>query len=81
MKLKQFFTYAVLLSSVPVLGTEPERIRMTLEEAISRARVSSVDATVALNELKTSYWEYRSYRAELLPEVNFSATIPAYHRQ
>ncbi len=82
MKLKQFFTYVViLLCSVPVSGTEPEGLQITLEEAISHARVSSVDAAVALNELKTSYWEYRSYRAELLPEVNFSATIPAYHRQ
>lgn len=81
MKLKQFFLYTALFVSVPLSGAEAEELHLTLEEAISRARVSSVDAAVALDELKTSYWEYRSYRAELLPEVNFSATIPAYHRQ
>ena len=52
--------------------------RITLEEAITLARVQSVNAAVALNELKTAYWEYRTYKANLLPEVNFSATIPGY---
>ncbi len=53
---------------------------LTLDEAIMLARVQSVDAAVALNELKTAYWEYRTYRAELLPEVNFTATLPSYHK-
>ena len=42
---------------------------LTLEEAIMLARVQSVDAAVALNELKTAYWEYRTFRAELLPAI------------
>ena len=29
---------------------------ITLSEAISLARIQSVDAAVALNELKTAYW-------------------------
>ena len=49
---------------------------ITLEEAIALARVQSVDAAVALNELKTAYWEYRTFRANLLPEVNFTGTLP-----
>lgn len=55
------------------------RIRdITLEEAVLLARSRSVDAAVALNELKTSYWSYRTYRADLLPEVKFKATMPSY---
>ncbi len=46
---------------------------LTLHQAIEMARLQSVDAAVALNELKTAYWEYRTYKADLLPEVNFSA--------
>lgn len=79
--LKQFLSYSLLFVSASCLGAETERITITLDEAIARARVNSVDAAVALDELRTSYWEYRSYRAELLPEVNFSATVPAYHKQ
>ncbi len=54
---------------------------MTLDEAIAIARAQSVDAAVALNELKTAYWEYRTFRADLLPEVSFSATLPGYYKQ
>lgn len=36
---------------------------ITLAEAIALARTQSVDAAVALNELKTAYWEYRTFRA------------------
>lgn len=44
------------------------------------ARVNSVDAVVALNRLRTSYWEYRTFRADLLPEVTFDATLPSYQK-
>ena len=54
--------------------------RITLDEAILTARSHSVDAAVALNELRTAYWTYRTYRAELLPEINFSATAPGYRK-
>lgn len=54
---------------------------MTLDRAIAIARVNSVDAAVALNELRASYWQYRSYRADLLPEVNFNATMPSYSKR
>ena len=53
---------------------------ITLDDAINLARAQSVDAAVALNQLKSAYWHYRTYRAELLPEVNFSATIPNYRK-
>ena len=53
---------------------------ITLAEAIALARVQSVDAAVALNELKTAYWEYRTFRAELLPEVSFTGTLPNYNK-
>ena len=58
-----------------------ETIRLTLEDAIIRARAKSVDAAVALNEVRSSYWQYRTYRADLLPEINFTATVPAYRKQ
>ena len=51
---------------------------ITLDEAIALARVQSVDAAVALNELKTAYWEYRTFRANQLPEVTLTGTIPDY---
>lgn len=55
-------------------------VNLSLGDAIARARARSVDAAVALNELRTAYWEFRTYRAELLPEVSFNAT-PSYAKQ
>lgn len=53
---------------------------LTLDAAVALARRNSVDAAVALNELKTAYWEYRTFRSNLLPEVNFSSTLPSYNK-
>lgn len=35
---------------------------------------------MALNELKTAYWEYRTFRADLLPEENLTGTLPNYKK-
>ena len=51
---------------------------LTLDEAINLARLQSLDAAVALDELRSAYWQYRIYRAGLLPEVQLTATLPAY---
>ena len=61
------------------LTNEREHL-ITLSEAIALARTQSVDAAVALNELKTAYWEYRTFRADLLPEVNLNGTLPNYNK-
>ncbi len=75
----------VAISSLPsALPAQTEETRkereITLSEAITLARLQSVDAAVALNELKTAYWEYRTFRADLLPEVNLSGTLPNYNK-
>lgn len=57
------------------------QLRLTLAETMARARTGSLEAAVALDELRTAYWGYRSYRAELLPELVFTGTVPAYHKQ
>lgn len=68
-------------STDAVVAAEHDKLTLSLVEVMTRARSNSVDAEVALNQLRSSYWSYRSYRAELLPEVSFKATLPAYHKQ
>lgn len=78
MKKVVFIVCAILTGA---LLSEAQTVRsLTLDEAIAIARRSSVDAAVALNELRTAYWEYRTFRADLLPEVNFNATVPSYRK-
>lgn len=67
-------------AATPAAADSVRHRPITLDEAILLARVQSVDAAVALNELKTAYWEYRTFRADLLPEVNLTATLPSYNK-
>ncbi|MBO4802349.1 MAG: TolC family protein [Bacteroidaceae bacterium] len=60
---------------------QTDTLRLTLDECIMMARRQSVEAAVALGELKSAYWQWRSYRADLLPEVSFSATTPSYNKR
>jgi outer membrane protein TolC len=70
---------AGLFAATSLWAQQPDTVRLTLQEAILLAQLQSVDAAVALNELKTAYWEYRTYRADQLPEVNFTGTLPSYN--
>ena len=72
-----------LLLSIFCLTTNAEEkaITLTLDEAVRTAQMNSVDAAVAMNELKAAYWEYRSFKADLLPEVTFEGTLPTYSKQ
>ncbi len=79
MKLSMFFIFYIM-AAVTATAQDAPQWEISLEDAILTARTRSVDAAVALNELKTAYWTYRTYRADLLPEINFSAKIPGYRK-
>ncbi|MDE6546069.1 MAG: TolC family protein, partial [Paramuribaculum sp.] len=78
MKCSRLLVAAALAAT---LAAGAETITITLDDAIARARVQSVNAAVALNELRTAYWEFRTYKAELLPEINFNSKIPGYYKR
>lgn len=80
MRKKNILLAALTAFAFPLLLTAQNEREISLGEAIALARTQSVDAAVALNELKTSYWEYRTFRADLLPEVNFTGTLPNYNK-
>ena len=48
---------SLLLSDVGLQAQEQDTVRLTLKEAINLAQMQAVDAAVALNEMKTAYWE------------------------
>lgn len=80
--LKQAVAVVAAAAYIPMVSAESNVPRtLTLDEAITIARTNSVDAAVALDELKSAYWEYRTYRADLLPELSFRGTVPSYRKQ
>lgn len=77
--MKRFFIHILLVALS--LNVAARELTLTLDDAIFMARVRSVNAAVALDELKTAYWEWRTYRADQLPEINFKTTAPSYSNQ
>ena len=63
-----------LLAIFPIVASaQTDTLSLSLDDCIAMARRQSVDAAVALGRLKSAYWQWRSYKADLLPEVSFSA--------
>lgn len=75
----------VLLSCLALLpfmaSAQTDTLRLTLDDCITIARRQSIDAAVALGELRSAYWQWRSYRADLLPEVSLSGTAPSWNKR
>ena len=60
-------------------GKQGGVMQLTLEGAMDLACSQSVDAAVALNQLKSAYWQFRTYKAERLPELIFNGTLPTFN--
>ena len=62
-------------------AAQSDTLRLSLDDCIAMARRQSIDAAVALGELRSAYWQWRSYRADLLPEVSLSGTAPSWNKR
>lgn len=60
--------------------TRMDTLRLTLDDALQMASVQSVEAMVAKNTMRAAYWQYRNYKAELLPSLTFSGTLPSLNK-
>ena len=73
----------IILATFGVLpmAAQTDTLRLTLDECITMARRQSIDAAVALDELRSAYWQWRSYKADLLPEVSLQGTAPSWNKR
>ena len=54
--------------------------KLSLDEAINIAQSNSVRARISRFTLMSSYWDFRSFKAELLPSLNASSGLGNYNR-
>ena len=74
--------FAFFLAWLPLAAlAQTDTLRLSLDDCIAMARRQSIDAAVALGELRSAYWQWRSYRADLLPEVSLSGTAPSWNKR
>jgi len=55
-----------------------ETMKLSLDDAIEIAKQQSPDALLAKHEFRTSYWQYKSFKASYLPSLVLSGYIPSY---
>ena len=67
------FIWWCLLIVLPVVAQQELKV-VSLGDEISLAREQSLDAMVAKSRLRSAYWQYRNYRADLLPNVTLTGT-------
>ena len=68
-------------SGVGSVSSPADTLRLSLDDCIALARRQSIDAAIALADLRSAYWQWRSYRADLLPEVSLSGTAPSWNKR
>ena len=78
--MNRLFTFFLAWLPLAVLA-QTDTLRLSLDDCIMMARRQSIDAAVALGELRSAYWQWRSYRADLLPEVSLSGTAPSWNKR
>ena len=54
---------------------------LTLEEVLHLAATQSNEALRARNTFQVGYWEYRSYKANFLPNLMFTSQLPEFSRR
>ena len=76
--MKRWYYISLFLIFAAVRLEAQDTIRITLTVAVELGISRSVDVMVAKNEYISAYWDYRTYKTELLPEVTFKGTAPYY---
>ena len=77
----KFLLIILAIFGVLPIAAQTDTLRLTLDECITMARRQSIDAAVALGELRSAYWQWRSYKADLLPEVSLQGTAPSWNKR
>lgn len=81
MKNKTFLYLSILWlfsDGIPVLAQQ--KMTLTLQQAIMMANDSSLSVLRAQNNYLTSYWAYRTFKAERRPSLTMDLTPISYNR-
>jgi len=79
--MKYWISFTVLV--VLVFGSHgimAQSQSFTLDQVIRIAQKQSPDALVAKYELISNYWAYRNFKRGLMPQINFTGTLPNVNR-
>ena len=80
--MKQFFIALTILCTAGVMQAQEDtiRLKLTLQEVVELARDQAPMAIMARHQFRSSYWEYRTFRASFLPSLTLNSTLPDLNR-
>ncbi len=76
-KLFLFSIVTVLLSVTNVINAQEVK-NLTFDEVMKLAEEQSTNALIAKHRFRSSYWQYRSFKAQYLPSLTLSGTTPDF---
>jgi outer membrane protein TolC len=79
-KVLQKIIVTLLLLTGGKAVAQKQVVTFSLQDAIRIAQQQSPDALMAKHRYRSSYWQFRTYRATYLPGLKFDATIPNLNR-
>jgi len=68
-----------LITLMPIMAVAQDTLRLTLSQAIEIAQKQAPQAISAQHSLRSSYWSYRSFKANYRPSVSMTST-PTFNR-
>ena len=80
---KVIIMFCGLLSVVHMCNAQSQStsiLNLSLIEALDIASVRSLDAIAAKNQMRMSHWQFRNYKADLLPALTFEGSLPSLNR-
>ena len=81
----KFISRIILLLLLANLGNfsaigQGKTLNLSLNDVLKLAKYQSLDALIAKNSFRSSYWSHRSYKAMFLPSLSMDATLPDLNR-
>jgi len=80
LKMKKIYLFSAIAFFMAATSlTEAQEIKkLTFTEVIKLAEEQSPNALMAKHRFRSSYWQYRSYKAQFLPSLTLSGTTPDF---
>ena len=69
-----------LLFILQIVKSQTEKRVFTLNEVIQLSREQSPQAIMARHSFRSSYWQYRTHKAEFLPNLTLKSTLPDFNQ-
>jgi outer membrane protein len=78
--IKSLLLILLYLSFSNLSSSQTTLKKLSLQDVILIARTQSPNYFLANHRFKSSYWQYRTYKAQTLPALSLDATIPDLNR-